>query len=175
MGTIALLVMAVAAQTGAAPTPPSGSPPPALCKTAEHDQFDFWVGNWDVYRTDTNALVAHSLIEKLYGGCAVRENWMPIGGTGGGSLNSYRPASKHWEQYWTDSGNNMNVYVGGLEDSKMVLTGTSHASNGSDSSVRMVYEKLADGSVTQTGYTSPDSGKTWQLSYKLVYRHAAQH
>ena len=49
-------------------------------------------------------LVAHSLIEKLYNGCAVRENWMPLSGAGGGSLNSYRPEKKQWEQYWTDSG-----------------------------------------------------------------------
>jgi hypothetical protein len=173
MGTIALLILALAAQT--APAPPSGPPPATLCHTAQHGQFDFWVGQWDVYRADTNQLVAHSLIEKLYGGCAVRENWMPLGGTGGGSLNSYRPASKQWEQYWTDSGNNLNVYIGGLQDSKMVLTGVSHSANGADSPARMVYEKLPDGSVTQTGYTSSDSGKTWQLSYKLVYRHAAQH
>jgi hypothetical protein len=173
MGMVALLVMALATQTS--PASPSGPPPATLCHTPEHSQFDFWVGRWDVYRPDTNALVAHSLIEKLYGGCAVRENWMPLTGTGGGSLNSYRPASKRWEQYWTDSGNNLNFYSGGLEDSKMVLTGVSHASNGADSPVRIVYEKLADGSVTQTGYTSPDSGKTWQLSYKMVYRRAAQH
>ena len=57
----------------------------------------------------------------------------------------------------------------------MVLTGVSHSANGADSPARMVYEKLPDGSVTQTGYTSSDSGKTWQLSYKMVYRHAAQH
>ena len=86
MGTIALLIMALAAQT--APAPPSGPPPATLCHTAQHGQFDFWVGQWDVYRADTNQLVAHSLIEKLYNGCAVRENWMPLGGTGGGSLNS---------------------------------------------------------------------------------------
>jgi hypothetical protein len=169
---IALLVLALAAPTS--PAAPSGPPPATLCQTAEYSQFDFWVGRWDVYRADNNQLVAHSLIERLYAGCAVRENWMPLQGAGGGSINSYRPASKQWEQYWTDSVNDMNIYTGGIEDSKMVLTGVSHASNGAVSPVRMVYEKLPDGSVTQTGYTSPDAGKTWQLSYKFVYRRAPQ-
>jgi hypothetical protein len=174
-----MLVHAVAAAAAVIQTPPaapSGPPPATLCQSQEYRQFDFWVGRWDVYRTDTNQLVAHSLIEKLYNGCAVRENWMPLPGQGGpgGSLNSYRPDTKQWVQYWTDSGNNLNEYAGAVEDGKMVLTGTSHAANGAERPQRMVYEGLPDGSVTQTGYVSPDGGKTWNLNYKLAYRRAAQ-
>ena len=66
---------------------PQAAPPPA-CQEAERGQFDFWVGDWDVYPTGADKLVAHSTIEKLYGGCAVRENWKPLKGTGGGSLNA---------------------------------------------------------------------------------------
>jgi hypothetical protein len=168
-----LLIMAAALQSQ--PVAPAGPPPPTLCHTPEYSQFDFWLGRWDVFRSDTNQLVAHSLIEKLYNGCAVRENWMPLQGGGGGSLNSYRPDTKQWLQLWTDSANNWNDYAGRVEDGKMVLTGTRHAANGADAPVRMVYEKLPDGSVTQTGYGSQDGGKSWQLSYKLVYRPSAQH
>ena len=171
MGMIALLL---ASSVQPPPKPPIGPPPATLCQTPEHSQFDFWVGKWDVYRADTNQLVAHSLIEKLYNGCAVRENWMPLQGGGGGSLNSYRPDKKQWVQVWTDSGNNINRYAGGLEAGKMVLTGTSEAANGAVSSQRMVYEVLADGSVSQTGYVSKDDGKSWQLSYKFIYRHPPQ-
>jgi hypothetical protein len=173
MGLIALLILASLAPTS--PAPPQGPPPATLCQTPEHAQFDFWVGKWDVYPANKpDQLVAHSLIERLYNGCAVRENWMPLKGAGGGSLNSYRPEKKQWEQYWTDSGNELNVYVGGIEDSKMVLTGISRTPNGATTSERMIYEKLPDGSVTQTGYTSKDEGKTWGLSYKFIYRRAAQ-
>ena len=163
-----------AASVQAPPAPPSGPPPATLCRTPAHAQFDFWVGQWDVYRADTNQLVAHSLIEKLYNGCAVRENWMPLQGGGGGSLNSYRPDKQEWVQVWTDSGNNINRYAGKLEDGKMVLTGTSDAASGASTPQRMVYETLPDGSVTQTGYVSKDAGKSWQLSYKFIYRHAVK-
>ena len=145
-------------------------PPPASCDTTEHRQFDFWVGRWKVYRSDTNQLVAHSLIEKLYGGCAVRENWMPIGGTGGGSINSWRPSERKWHQTWTDSGNNWNEYVGGMDGGLMVLTGTSAKAGGSAVSVRMTYEAKRDGSVVQTGYQSQDGGKNWALTYQFLYR-----
>jgi hypothetical protein len=174
---LSIVTVIVALQAAAsAPAAPSGAPPPTLCHNPEHAQFDFWVGQWDVYRADTNQLVAHSLIERLYNGCAVRENWMPLKGQGsdGGSLNSYRPDAKQWVQFWTDGGNNLNQYAGGIEDGKMVLTGTRQAANGADVPQRMIYEKLPDGSVTQTGYISRDAGKTWQLNYELIYRPTKQ-
>ena len=151
----------------------AATPAPPACDTPGHKQFDFWVGKWDVYRTDTDQLVAHSLIEKLYGGCAVRESWMPIGGTGGGSLNSWRPAEKKWRQAWTDSGNNWNEYVGSLEAGVMVLSGTSAKAAGTAVPIRMTYEAKPDGSVVQTGYQSGDEGKTWSLTYQFVYRPTA--
>lgn len=160
-------LLALAAQGGGQSAAP---PQPPACETAEHKQFDFWVGEWDVYRSDTNQLVARSLIEKLYGGCAVRENWMPIGGTGGGSLNSWRPAEKRWRQTWTDSGNNWNEYVGGIDGGLMVLTGSSAKAGGGAVPVRITYEPKPDGSVVQTGYQSADEGKTWSLTYQFVYR-----
>jgi len=49
------------------------------CARAEYRQFDFWIGSWDVYPTDgSSQLVAHSLIESVYNGCGLRENWMPL-------------------------------------------------------------------------------------------------
>ena len=78
----------------------SATPPPAAsCEAAEFHQLDFWVGRWDGYPTGKDTLVAHSLIEKVYG-CGIRENWMPIGKPGGGSLSIYVPGGKHWEQFW---------------------------------------------------------------------------
>lgn len=165
VGLFALVLMLA---TSAA-AQPSAVPKPA-CDTPEHRQFDFWVGQWDVYRTDTDKLVARSLIEKLYGGCAVRENWMPTGGTGGGSFNSWRPAEKKWRQTWTDSSNNWNEYVGGIEGGMMVLAGTSTDAAGNATPVRMTYEAKPDGSVVQTGYQSPDGGKTWGVQYQFAYR-----
>lgn len=146
------------------------SPPRPVCVSDEYRQFDFWVGQWDVYDPRTNALVAHSLIEKLYEGCAVRENWMPLSGGGGGSLNSYRPDKKEWVQVWTDWQNSFNEYHGVLEDGAMVMTGKSTAPTGAESMTRMTFEPSKDGTVVQTGYVSPGSGRNWKLNYQFVYR-----
>ena len=160
------------AQTAASPAPPT--PPPA-CTAPEHRQFDFWVGYWDVYPTGKDKLVAHSLIEKLYAGCTIRENWMPLNGTSnGGSLNMYDPADQRWHQTWQDTSNSRAEFDGGLVAGKMVLTGFWRGVLGpGDAWIRIVYSRNADGSVRQLGEQSADHALTWQPSFDFTYRKSA--
>jgi len=161
VATLALLL----AQSTPTPTP---TPPPA-CTAAEHRQFDFWVGEWTVTQTGKPDVVANSLIEKLYGGCAIRENWMPFKGAGGGSLNNY--VDGRWRQTWVDSSNSRVEFEGGLADGKMMLTGFWKGVNGpgQDALIRMTYSKNADGSVRQHGEQSTDQGKSWSTNFDFTY------
>ena len=165
------LAASASAQTAPAPAAPPAPPPPA-CETPEHRQFDFWVGRWDVYPTGTDVLVAHSLIENLYAGCTIRENWMPLQGAGGGSLNSWRPRERRWRQLWADSTNRFTEFSGGLEGEAMVLTGSTTLPDGSARQVRIRYTREAGGAVRQLGTFSTDGGATWQPSYDFTYRPA---
>src|SRR4051794_35724408 len=74
----ACLATPLFAQAAVPATPPA--PPPPACTAPEFRQFDFWVGRWDVYPTGTDRLVAHSLIENLSAGCAIRKNQGPAPG-----------------------------------------------------------------------------------------------
>jgi len=161
-----LMILAVALQ---AATPPAQ---PSACAGPDHGQFDFWVGEWDVTRTGSDQLVAHSRIEKLYGGCAVRENWMPLKGTGGGSLSSYYEG--RWRQTWVDSSNSRVEFTGGLVDGTMVLLGDWKGVNGpgKDALVRMSYSRNADGSVRQLGEQSTDHGLSWSTGFDFTYHPA---
>lgn len=169
---IPLMALALVASPALAQTPSAGPPPPA-CAAPEYRQFDFWVGHWDVYPTGQDKLVAHSLIERLYGGCAIRENWMPVqgGGGGGGSLNNY-VAGEGWRQTWLDSTGARVEFRGGWDGKAMVLTGLWAGVLGpaKDALVRMTYTKDAQGWVRQFGETSTDGGKTWAVSFDLTYR-----
>ncbi len=144
------------------------------CSAPEYRQFDFWVGKWDVYPTGTDNLVSHSLIERVYGGCGVRENWMPHSGEGGGSLNIYVPREKAWRQTWIDSRGARVDFSGGWRSGAMVLKGlwADILGPGKDALVRMTYTKAEDGSVRQLGEVSEDSGKTWAPSFDFTYRKA---
>lgn len=142
------------------------------CNSPEHRQFDFWVGSWDVYPTGQTKQVARSLIESLYGGCVIRENWMPTTGNPGGSLNTYTPEDGKWHQVWMDSSNAMVAFDGALVNGKMVLTGPWKGAlrPGQDAIVRMTYSKLEDGAVRQEGQISTDKGATWKPYFDFTYR-----
>ena len=149
-------------------------PPANACTQPERAQFDFWVGRWDVYPTGTSKLVAHSLIEKLYNGCAVRENWMPLGGTGGGSLSAWNPRDGKWHQTWIDSSGATVLFTGGLVSDTMAIDGEwpNFLGPGKDALVRMRYRRNPDGSVRQWGEVTQDGGKSWSPSFDFTYKPA---
>ena len=163
--TLLLCLLAPAAAL-AATTPP----PPAGCATKESRQFDFWVGTWDVHPKATpQKKVATSVIENLYHGCAIRENWMPLIDHPGGSINAWSPQKKVWRQFWADSDGGSVLFEGGWNGKAMVLTGVWPQPGDPTQMTRMTYAPLADGSVEQSGVTSDDNGKTWQPSFDLIY------
>ena len=166
---LAIAAALLVSQASAATPPP---PPPPACAGPGFAAFDFWVGEWDVYPAGKDTLVAHSRIEKLYGGCAIRENWMPLKGPGGGSLSGYDPASQRWHQTWIGSAPGVIQFDGGRADGKMVLTGwwPKSGPKGEDGLTRMTYSRVEGNAVRQFGAFSADHGLTWQTSFAFVYR-----
>lgn len=157
---------------GGAPAGAQQNPPLAACSGPEHRQFDFWVGDWTVYRTGQNADIARSRVERLFGDCVIRETWMPLQGGGGGSLNHFDTQQGRWHQTWIDSRNSRVVFEGGLVDGKMVLTGfwKNAQGPGKDGLVRMTYSRLDGGAVRQFGEISTNHGLSWVPFFDLTYR-----
>jgi hypothetical protein len=149
------------------PAPRSGP-----CADPEYHQFDFWVGRWQVVPTGASKQVAASVIEKLYDGCAIRENWIPIGQAGGGSLSSYVKAEHAWRQTWVDSSGSRAEFKGGWNGQAMVLTGPWPLPDGRARLVRMTYTPGPDGSVRQAGEASFDDGRSWRPTFDFTYRRA---
>jgi hypothetical protein len=166
--TLAIAVMIAASV-------PAGAQVPAGCDTPESHQLDFWVGKWEVHPNGADKIIAHSLVEKKYTGCAVRENWMPVGKEldgGGGSLSLYDARAKHWRQAWVDSSGTRVDFDGGFANGIMSITGNweNFAGPGKDALVRMNYQLQPDGQVRQWGVSSNDAGKTWQPGFDFLYR-----
>jgi hypothetical protein len=159
-----------------AQTPPASKGPPIGCDTPESHQFDFWVGKWEVHPNGgADKIIAHSLIEKKYTGCAIRENWMPLGkevNGGGGSLSLYDAKSKQWRQTWIDSTGTRVDLDGGFANGVMSITGlwANFAGPGKDALVRMNYKKQPDGQIRQWAEASSDNGKSWQKTFDFLYR-----
>jgi hypothetical protein len=174
LALIASLVLAQAIGAQAAQAQPG--PQPGPCASETHGQFDFWVGEWDVYPNGTERLVAHSSIQRISGGCTIQEQWRPLGGTGGNSLSIVNPDTGRWEQNWIGSDGTPVHFEGGFTGNAMVLTGYWADINGpgEDGLVRMSYTANADGSVRQHGEVSYDFGLNWEDSFDFVYRPHAE-
>jgi len=160
---------AAAAPTAAAPTP--AAPPPA-CKTPEYRQFDFWVGEWDVFGPKGKQ-VGRSSIRLILGGCVVLENWKGSGGVEGTSLNIYDSADAHWHQAWVDGSGTRLDLAGGLRGGAMVLSGVSAAPAGAKTTERITWTPLEGGKVRQLWEQSSDGGTTWTVAFDGTYvKHA---
>lgn len=163
-----ILTAAIALPLGA-----QAAPGPKGCTSPESRQFDFWVGKWDVFpASKPDHKVADSHIEKLYAGCGIRENWMPLKGGTGGSLNAWDPIKKHWRQFWADSNGSSALFTGNWNGHAMVIEGVWPQPGHPQQITRITYTPLKDGSVEQMGQASNDGGKSWKKSFDLIYRKA---
>lgn len=126
------------------------APQPA-CTAPEHSQFDFWVGEWSLIDQSNNRPAGTNRIEKLYGGCVIRENYS-IEGFAGGSFNTYWRGDGKWHQTWMDSAGAFRHFIGGLNSSgRMVLTAEQPHPRESEKTrlIRLTFTPNADGTVRQ--------------------------
>ena len=141
--------------------------PPKPCTTPEYRQFDFWVGDWDVYAKDQ--LAGTNSIERVYDSCALRENYASKGGYTGGSWNIYNASTRQWHQTWVDSTGTLLQMDGGMKDGSMILSGKREAKNGTVID-RITWTPLESGHVRQHWELSADDGQTWQTLFDGEYQ-----
>ena len=165
----------MSAPTSADQAKPSRPPPP--CTSAEHRQFDFWLGEWEVFGPK-DKVVGHSRIESILNGCVIAEHWTsggnPPGAGDGKSYNAYNAQTKQWEQFWVDAQGGRLILAGGLNNGSMVLEGkqpVADTKTGHFQRERITWTPNSDGSVRQLWESSTDDGATWTVAFDGSYRH----
>jgi len=165
--TVLLCVLAAGGQhPSAAVQAPVTTPAP--CTAPEYRQFDFWIGDWEVFDAASSAPVAHVVVERILDGCVLREDYQGANGTRGQSFSTYDTARHVWHQSWVTNRGQLLVIEGGLEGREMVLAGDDPA-NGPRGRVRGVWTPDG-GSVREVAVTSIDGGATWRPWFDLVFR-----
>ena len=139
------------------------------CTGPEHRQFDFWLGEWDVF-DEAGELVGHNHIYPVLEGCALSENWTSVNGSPGKSYNFYDAAENKWHQTWIDQSGGALYLDGGLVDGSMVLSGPRPAEKGGSEIHRITWTQLKDGSVKQHWQSSSDGATQWQDVFVGYYR-----
>jgi hypothetical protein len=146
-----------------AQTPPAPTP----CTQAEVRQFDFWIGDWDVFLPD-GKLAGTNRIAPLYG-CVLHESWKTPRGEGQ-SFNRYDTVRGVWHQTWVDSWGSLLLIEGGLKDGAMVMSDASLPGKKDQALINEIaWTPNADGTVRQHWRASRDGGKTWTTSFDGKY------
>lgn len=136
-----------------------------------YQQFDFWIGNWEVYSTKGKA--GTSRIERILDSCIILENWTSEkSGYAGKSFNTYNAATRQWQQTWVDNAGGTTEYLRGYaaKDKMIFFADKVAAGNGKFFLRRLSFFKLNNNTVRQLGERSDDNGSTWTTEYDLEYR-----
>ncbi len=136
----------------------------------EYQQFDFWIGKWDVYKFGTETITGKSHIQSINDGYGILENYsVGEGKYQGKSLNKYNPAKQRWEQYWIDNTGLTLFLTGGFVTGKMILS--DEISGDPKQGINQItWQKLENGNVRQTWNLSKDGGKTWTILFDGEYK-----
>lgn len=141
------------------------------CCTEKHRQFDFWLGNWEVFGPKGKLLGTND-IYLLHDSCVIQENWKSATGNfTGTSYNYYNSDNGEWRQTWVDNQGGSLELKGQWNDSSMVMfTRPIMDSEGKQVVNRITWTPDEDGSVRQLWDSSSDYGNTWQVLFDGIYR-----
>ena len=140
------------------------------CCSEPYKQFDFWVGDWNVYNEEGEK-VGENLIEKLESGCILNENWKGAKGGSGKSYNYYNKSDSSWHQLWIDSSGGSLDLTGYAEENKMILKGKLQKGQRVPLYAnRITWTKNEDGSVTQLWEILDDKDSVLNVAFKGIYR-----
>ena len=148
------------------------SPPTCPCCTETHQQFAFWLGDWEVTRADNGKSAGSNHIVSLHDSCLMQENWQSASSTfEGSSYNFYNAVTEEWSQVWVDNSGFILEMKGKLVGEAMVLS-TGQVRNAKGESVihRVTWTPQADKSVVQHWEMSKDVGQSWSTLFKGIYR-----
>ena len=144
------------------------------CASPEHRQFDFWIGDWDVFDYTggrKGAPAGTNLITRELGGCVLQEHWTGAQGGRGTSFNTYQPNEKKWHQVWVDDSGTFLNLIGEFRDDQMMLSGQQPGAQGATVTDRITWSLIGNDpdQVRQFWQQSNDGGKTWSVAFDGLY------
>ena len=151
------------------PGDPASEPStPNPCADSRSRDFDFWIGEWDVFVGGD--LAGHNSIRPLVDGCVLHENWRGAQGGAGTSLNFYNTRTGLWQQFWVWRNGTTLELAGTYRDGRMVLEGESLDASGARLKNRVTWFANEDGTVRQLWEVTAAGAGVWRTVFDGHYR-----
>ena len=157
------------AATGASVAGASGADGQGGCAAPSYRQFDFWLGDWDVFDGHSQAKVARVHVTRTLDDCVLLEEYRGSDGHEGQSFSIYDGPRAVWHQTWVTNRGQLLVIEGNLRAGAMELSGSERLADGTVRLVRGSWQPSHDG-VREVAVRSTDGGKTWTEWFDLVFR-----
>ncbi len=143
----------------------------ATCELPEHKQFNFWLGEWDVF-DKSGKLVGQNSINQDYNNCVIKETYRTVAESGykGESLNLLNQSTKKWHQSWVDNTGLLLLLDGGWNGHAMELRGEVIGSDGKTTLHKIKWVPQKNGDVHQVWDSSTDAGTHWNNLFYGVYQ-----
>ena len=145
--------------------------PKCQCCQSEFRQFDFWIGDWEVYNKEGN-LIGTNQIKLMQDSCVLQENWQARQSSySGTSYNFYNQLTGQWQQLWIDNQGQHLELSGNLQNNAMVLQGSIRKDRkGKEYINRISWTPLPEGHVHQHWEISYNEGENWKTIFEGEYR-----
>lgn len=146
------------------------TPKQCNCCTPEYKQFDFWLGEWDVFNLK-GVKVGENKIVSMQDSCLIQENWTSSGQTGT-SYNFYDKTDNTWNQIYIDNTGYVLKLKGTLQDHKMVLQSEPTKSTKGDFYYRnrIIWEQDSAGNISQKWDIIDEKGNVLQVAFDGIYK-----
>ena len=137
------------------------------------DDFDFWLGTWDVRWGANGQERGRNVVTRSFGGRVIQEDFDGRPGIElvGMSMTVFDEHRELWRQTWVDDSGNYFALEGNFVDDEMVLLCDRH--NGPvDTVYRMRWFDIGRTSLTWVWERSSDGGTTFAELWLLAYERA---
>jgi len=143
--------------------------PEQPCQEPTYREFDFWVGEWEVFDSQGER-VGESSITIEERGCLLVEHWRSATGGRGQSYNFFDHTSGQWREIFVSNWGTKD-YRGGLDEKgRMVLAGTIGYADGYRAPFRGMWTPNDDGTVTQYLEEYNADARQWEDWFTGTYR-----
>jgi hypothetical protein len=143
---------------------------PEVCADAHYREFDFWIGDWDVFDVERpSAIVAHARVELILNRCVLHEIYEDLDGHKGESFSLYDATRKTWHQSWVNDSGYLLTIEGNLQGASMILEGLDHLPSDKLRQVRGEWRPDGQG-AREIAWRSTDGGATWVAWFDLSFR-----
>ena len=133
--------------------------------TNPENQFDFWLGEWEVTWGEDGKGENHIL--RIMDDKIIQENFSAPELIGM-SVSSYDAERKLWCQTWVDNNGSYLDFTGGFENEKMILSRDAIV-RGQACKQRMVWFNIEANQFDWNWERSDDGGQSWRALWQIKY------